>query len=106
MSLAYRVHILEDMGSFPDVVWYDLIITDSMGRLCISTHDRLTHTGGSSAGLGAITRAMLAPIDSFENLKFSGNIGVGTDSGGSARIPAAICGTFGEKVFAMHLLGF
>ncbi len=47
---------------------------------------KLSHTpGGSSGGAGSAVTAGLAPI------------GLGTDFGGSIRIPAAMCGVFGIK---------
>ncbi len=47
---------------------------------------KLSHTpGGSSGGAGSAVASGLAPL------------GLGTDFGGSIRIPAAMCGTFGIK---------
>lgn len=48
--------------------------------------DRSTSAGGSSGGSGAAVAADLVPL------------GIGTDTGGSVRVPAALCGVVGLKV--------
>ncbi|EPQ27061.1 uncharacterized protein PFL1_05345 [Pseudozyma flocculosa PF-1] len=51
----------------------------------LNPHNRLLHTGGSSGGEGALVAIKGSPL------------GVGTDVGGSVRIPAGMCGLFGLR---------
>ena len=48
--------------------------------------DPTTSAGGSSGGSGVAVAAGITPL------------AIGTDTGGSVRVPAALCGTFGLKV--------
>ncbi|PWZ03513.1 amidase [Testicularia cyperi] len=51
----------------------------------LNPHNRTLHAGGSSGGEGALVAFKGSPL------------GVGTDIGGSVRIPAALCGLFGLR---------
>ncbi|TKY88005.1 hypothetical protein EX895_003101 [Sporisorium graminicola] len=51
----------------------------------LNPHNRTLHPGGSSGGEGALVAIKGSPL------------GVGTDVGGSVRIPAALCGVFGLR---------
>ncbi|GAK67246.1 general amidase [Moesziomyces antarcticus] len=51
----------------------------------VNPHNRTLHPGGSSGGEGALVAMKGSPL------------GVGTDVGGSVRIPATLCGVFGLR---------
>jgi aspartyl-tRNA(Asn)/glutamyl-tRNA(Gln) amidotransferase subunit A len=53
---------------------------------CRNPHDHLRMTGGSSSGAGAAVAAGVVPL------------AIGTDTAGSVRIPAALCGVVGFKL--------
>ncbi|WP_238162818.1 amidase [Kribbella capetownensis] len=61
--------------------------TGTSNRLgpCRNPHDLARMTGGSSAGAGAAVAAGVVPL------------AIGTDTAGSVRIPAALCGVVGFK---------
>ena len=61
--------------------------TGTSNRLgpCRNPHDHTRMTGGSSAGAGAAVAAGVVPL------------AIGTDTAGSVRIPAALCGVVGYK---------
>ncbi len=57
-------------------------------------YDKRRHTGGSSSGSAAAVAAGLVPI------------AIGTDGGGSVRIPSALCGVIGLKPTFSRLSSF
>lgn len=59
--------------------------TSNVAGPCRNPHDPARMTGGSSAGAGAAVAAGIVPL------------AVGTDTAGSVRIPAALCGVVGVK---------
>jgi aspartyl-tRNA(Asn)/glutamyl-tRNA(Gln) amidotransferase subunit A len=64
---------------------YDFTGRNAHDGNCRNPHDPEHMTGGSSAGSGAATAAGLAPIS------------LGSDTNGSIRVPASLCGIFGLK---------
>jgi len=64
---------------------YDFTGRNAHDGDCRNPHDPERMTGGSSAGSGAATAAGLAPIS------------LGSDTNGSIRVPASLCGVFGLK---------
>jgi len=59
-------------------------MNDVYGRVC-NPWNKTKYAGGSSGGEGAAVAARLSPL------------GIGSDIGGSIRIPAALCGVYGFK---------
>ncbi|NBB70063.1 MAG: AtzE family amidohydrolase [Alphaproteobacteria bacterium] len=64
---------------------YDFTGENAHDGACRNPHDPARMTGGSSSGSGAATAAGLAPIS------------LGSDTNGSIRVPASLCGVFGLK---------
>lgn len=59
--------------------------TNSVFGTALNPHNKSFISGGSSGGEGALVASKACVF------------GVGSDSGGSARLPAAFCGVFGYK---------
>ncbi len=70
-----------NMGEFA----YDFTGENAHDGACRNPHDPSRMSGGSSSGCGAATAAGLAPIS------------LGSDTNGSIRVPAALCGVYGLK---------
>jgi aspartyl-tRNA(Asn)/glutamyl-tRNA(Gln) amidotransferase subunit A len=64
---------------------YGVTGTSNRAGPCHNPHDPSRITGGSSAGAGAAVAAGVVPL------------AIGTDTAGSVRIPAALCGVVGFK---------
>lgn len=64
---------------------YDFTGENAHDGACRNPHDTDCMTGGSSSGSGAATAAGLVPI------------AIGSDTNGSIRVPASLCGVFGLK---------
>lgn len=68
-----------------DQLAYSLIGNVGEGEAPVNTHDRSMFCGGSSSGSASAVAAGLVEL------------GVGTDTAGSIRVPAAACGLFGLR---------
>lgn len=64
---------------------YDFTGENAHDGPCRNPHDPTRMSGGSSSGCGAATAAGLAPVS------------LGSDTNGSLRVPAALCGVFSLK---------
>jgi aspartyl-tRNA(Asn)/glutamyl-tRNA(Gln) amidotransferase subunit A len=64
---------------------YDFTGENAHDGACRNPHDTDRMSGGSSSGSGAATAAGLAPLS------------LGSDTNGSIRVPASLCGVFGLK---------
>ncbi|SJX65791.1 related to AMD2-acetamidase [Sporisorium reilianum f. sp. reilianum] len=70
--------------NLPQTIMYSETSNNLWGTT-LNPHNRTLHPGGSSGGEGALVAIKGSPL------------GVGTDVGGSVRIPAALCGVFGLR---------
>eukprot|EP00127_Corallochytrium_limacisporum_P004974 Clim_evm48s195 gene=Clim_evmTU48s195 len=88
---GYQVGSLRKRGAIPFVrtnVPQMLMMPNAMGTIwgtCMNPWNRKRSPGGSSGGEGALISSRASPV------------GIGTDIGGSVRIPALCCGLFGFK---------
>ena len=64
---------------------YDFTGENAHDGACRNPHDPLRMTGGSSSGSGAAVAAGVVPLT------------LGSDTNGSIRVPASLCGVFGLK---------
>ncbi|TPE53707.1 AtzE family amidohydrolase [Amaricoccus solimangrovi] len=64
---------------------YDFTGENAHDGICRNPHDPARMSGGSSSGCGAATAAGLAPVS------------LGSDTNGSIRVPASLCGVFSLK---------
>ncbi|KAJ7070811.1 general amidase [Mycena amicta] len=88
---AVLVEILEDLGAvlfvktnIPQTLMWTETFNHVFGRTT-NPHNRSLTSGGSSGGEGALIAMRGSPL------------GVGSDIGGSVRIPAAFCGVYGFR---------
>ncbi|KAF7303278.1 Amidase domain-containing protein [Mycena kentingensis (nom. inval.)] len=88
---AVLVDILEDLGAvcfvktnIPQTLMWGETFNHVWGRTS-NPHNRTLTSGGSSGGEGALVALKGSPL------------GVGSDIGGSIRIPAGLCGTYGFR---------
>ncbi|CCF49837.1 hypothetical protein NDA11_004211 [Ustilago hordei] len=90
-SDSVLVEVLKKAGAVPFVktnLPQTIMYSESSNYLwgtTVNPHNRTLHPGGSSGGEGALIAMKGSPL------------GVGTDVGGSVRIPAALCGLFGLR---------
>lgn len=90
-SDSVLIEVLKKAGAVPFVktnIPQTLMVSETSNTLwgtTLNPHNRTLHPGGSSGGEGALVALKGSPL------------GVGTDVGGSVRIPAALCGLFGLR---------
>lgn len=82
---ATVVRRLQDAGGIPVAKLRTYEFAAGPNDLTVNPHDQQRMSGGSSSGSAAAVGAGLLPV------------AVGTDSGGSVRVPAAWCGAVGLK---------
>lgn len=82
---ATVVRRLQDAGAIPVAKLRTYEFAAGPNDLTVNPHDRLRMSGGSSSGSASAVGAGILPV------------AVGTDSGGSVRVPAAWCGAVGLK---------
>lgn len=94
---AVLVQLLEKLGAVIYVktnIPQTLMVAESSNNIfgrVLNPHNTLLTAGGSSGGEGALVAMRGSPL------------GVGTDIGGSIRIPALCCGTYGFKPSASRI---
>nr|CDI56164.1 related to AMD2-acetamidase [Melanopsichium pennsylvanicum 4] len=90
-SDSVLVEVLKTAGAVPFVktnLPQTIMYSETSNHLwgtTLNPHNRNLHPGGSSGGEGALVAMKGSPL------------GVGTDIGGSVRIPATLCGVFGLR---------
>jgi len=82
--LKHAGAIITGKNTMHELAWGTTSINPFSGTP-LNPHDRTRTSGGSSGGAGAAVAAGLVPV------------AIGTDTGGSIRIPASMCGVWGFR---------